>query len=913
MALPGTPRVQLLIGGVWTDATADALLGQGMTVKRGRADESAKAAPGSGTFGLKNPAGKYSPRVPTSPNYKKIGRNTQARISTAISTTPWLDVPDGVLNRATTPDTGVLDIVGDIDVRVDAALAVWGDPRGTVELAAKWNNIGNQRSWLFTIDDQGRAQFWWTADGSTSLFANSTVAVGAAPGERRAVRATLDVNNGASGRTVTFYTAPTLAGPWTQLGSAVVQAGTTSIFSGSATVEVGDASHVGYSNWGRRIFAAEVRNGLAGTVVASPNFEALAVGATAFTDGAGRAWTVTAGAVTNQDIRLAGEIPSWPVQWDMGGKLPTSTLEASGILRRLQQGTPPVLSAQRRTLRATAPSAYWPIEDQENSTQAASGLLDGTPLRVTTGRPAFGATDGPPGSDRLADFSKGGTLTGAVPPSGGATAWSIELVMKFGPSFPSGFVAALGWTTLGSTYFWELDAAPAVDGGLSIQWADATFSNLGGPYYSNVGVNDEKWHHLRIDATQSGSNISLTAYLDGVSVIIATIPTVTIGDITNVTINPARSVDAGIPSAGHLTIWPGRPSGVDTYQASLGYPGEDAVTRLRRVATEAGISMAITHGTANAMPMGPQLPGTTVALLQEAADSDMGILYEPRRVVGLAYRRRHSLYNQTPVLELDYASGGAIADLGAPTDDDQASRNDITVTRIGGSWKRLVQADGELSVQDPPAGIGEYESGPSASLADDSLITDYAGWLLHLGTWDGLRFPTVKILLHKAPGLIAAAAALEVGDRITIANPPAWLPPDLIDLIVQGIQPEVIGVRTWEMTFVCTPAGPWDVGVISDPVYGRVDTDGSQLAAAVGKADTQLPVLVTAGYPWTTDPAEFPLDIQVGGEVMTVTGITGSAADTFARTVSPGWGTASTGQTWTTSGGSASDFSVQGV
>ncbi|MGW1497590.1 carbohydrate binding domain-containing protein [Streptomyces mirabilis] len=58
---------------------------------------------------------------------------------------------------------------------------------------------------------------------------------------------------------------------------------------------------------------------------------------------------------------------------------------------------------------------------------------------------------------------------------------------------------------------------------------------------------------------------------------------------------------------------------------------------------------------------------------------------------------------------------------------------------------------------------------------------------------------------------------------------------------------------------------------------------------------------------------DFPFDIRVGGEIMRAGAITPAILDTFTRTVANGWGTADTGQTWTTSGGSAADYYTQGA
>jgi hypothetical protein len=129
---------------------------------------------------------------------------------------------------------------------------------------------------------------------------------------------------------------------------------------------------------------------------------------------------------------------------------------------------------------------------------------------------------------------------------------------------------------------------------------------------------------------------------------------------------------------------------------------------------------------------------------------------------------------------------------------------------------------------------------------------------------------------------------------------------------VQG-QAEQVGIYTWQVDLVCTPAGPWTVGALDDMARGKVDTDGSQLAAAVADSATSLPVLTTAGIPWTTDGAQMPVVVRAGGEVMSASSITSWLKDTFTRTVASGWGTPDTGAAWSNvGGGSASDYATNG-
>ncbi|NGO70003.1 hypothetical protein [Streptomyces boncukensis] len=278
--------------------------------------------------------------------------------------------------------------------------------------------------------------------------------------------------------------------------------------------------------------------------------------------------------------------------------------------------------------------------------------------------------------------------------------------------------------------------------------------------------------------------------------------------------------------------------------------------------------------------MGPQRPHTLLELLSECAEADGGILGEQREGLALLYRTRTSLYNQPPALVLDYARPGEVMPTLEPTDDDQRTRNDVTVTREGGSSARAVREDGPLSIQPLPAGVGLYDETITLNLARDEQAEPLAAWRLHLGTTDELRYPTVTLNLVRAPHLIPAVLGLEAGDKLVIRNLPDWLPPGDAELLVEGWR-EQLRPYGWTITLTCSPARPWTVGVTDDPSLGRADTDGTELDDDAGAADTELVVRTTAGPPWVTDAPEFPFDVRVGGEVVTVLGITGSRPQTM--------------------------------
>ena len=237
-------------------------------------------------------------------------------------------------NYASTPDTAALDIVGDIDIRIDMTPDDW-TPSATSALVSKWAG-GGARSYLLNLTTTGLIELAWTTDGSTSIVRDSTASVPITTG-RLSLRATLDVDNGAAGHTVTFYTGPTLDGPWTQLGAPVVTAGVTSIFSSATPVEVG--SHTGGTSslWSGYAHGARIYNGIAGTAVATPNFDIQPPGTTSFVDSAGRTWTINGtAAIVRGDNVNNGVVTITPTEFDALEEIVDGWKEVT-----LQFSTPP--------------------------------------------------------------------------------------------------------------------------------------------------------------------------------------------------------------------------------------------------------------------------------------------------------------------------------------------------------------------------------------------------------------------------------------------------------------------------------------------------------------------------------------------------------------------------------------------
>lgn len=207
-----------------------------------------------------------------------------------------LTLPGEVGAYAYMLDTTSTSVTGDVDLAAELTHQTWR-PEVVSGIVTKHTSTGNQRSYSLALTSSGELEFGWSTDGTSAnrTVVLSTVAVPFGQ-YRQAVRATLDVNNGASGRTITFYTADSIDGPWIQLGDAVTQAGTTSIFNSTARLEVGSFSAGTQFPLDAVVYRVQVRSGIGGTLVADPNFVDTLPGQTELVDSVGNLWTIAGGA-----------------------------------------------------------------------------------------------------------------------------------------------------------------------------------------------------------------------------------------------------------------------------------------------------------------------------------------------------------------------------------------------------------------------------------------------------------------------------------------------------------------------------------------------------------------------------------------------------------------------------------------
>jgi hypothetical protein len=884
-AVPLDARIEMQLPG-WTDVSSYALQRDGGTapivITRGRPDETTQNNPAQETVQIRNADGRFTPRNALGPYFGIIGKNTPTRTSVP-GTGVALRIEDDSQSWSSTPAPAMLFNLSQ-DIRIDLALSGWAP----CTLMSWWGS-GLERAWLLSLNGDGTVTFSWSNDGSLSTLQQATSTLPLPLGGALVLRVTWNHSTGQA----TYYTAPTgqIAGSsWTQLGNVTPVNANATFGTSTAVLSVGynstASADLGLAGLTGRVNDAAVLTGIGGSVLAQPAFSSQAAGATSWADGEGNTWT-TGGTATldNRSYRFHGELSALPQSWDPTGSDVWVALTASGVSRRLAQGNAPLLSPMRRweQVNASLLLACWPCEDAASATQVASGIGGGFAMPVS-GAAGFAADSGFSCSAPIAQVQEStwyGTV-GAYSDTGTTQIRLISFLPGSSTSF-GGIVAQFrlsGTARLLSLWWSPTTGALQVNGWTSTLATPWTLGSLGVTLPSSGGR-----YLISIELTSSGGNVTpelrvmdLTGTVTSDS---ATAYSGTTGTVTQVVVNPADPDPDGasgigyggisgagpLPtcSVGHITVQDTLTAITEMSGPFLAWAGETAGNRFARLCTEEGIQSRITGYPDASAAMGIQSQDTLPDLLQECETADMGFMSDSRHCLGLEYRTRRSVYNQSPAVTLNYAAS-ALGQAGRsgelqPTDDDQQIRNDIILQRgaasgaQGATYQQALDDGSPMSISPPPDGVGDYQTQVTVNLQTDGMLYDATGWALRIGTVDEQRIPELPLNLARTElaSLSSQILGAEIGSAVELTSTPAWLPAGPVSQIVLGVS-ESLGGYWYLISWQTVPSSPYTVAVAAS---ARCDTEGSELTNPVGSSDTTFEVSTTAtsGICWTASSA----------------------------------------------------------
>ncbi|GAA0348736.1 hypothetical protein PV735_31565 [Streptomyces turgidiscabies] len=909
-SLPPPVWAELFYSGVWNTITDDVrVTTSAITTTRGlSAESSSDAEPTTTECALDNRDHAYSPRNTNSPLRGKIGRNTPFRWGYTVGSV-WAEMPGINGNEITTPTNAAYNVT-DLDVRIELSLEDWTLQQG---LAARYNASGNNRSWGIYLAGTGQVALVWSPTGTaTTITEFSTVPIAAHNGQRLALRVTLDVDNGAGGYEVRFYTGRTVDDDeWNLLGAPVTGAATTAVFAASSGIEIGDFLGLVLAGMTGKVFALKLLSGILGAAVLTMSTSTGTAGASSFTSN-GVVWTMAGGAtLTNKHVRMAGEVPAWPPTRDLSGNDTYTQITPTGITRRMDAGNKPVDSSLLRYLKSRDPIECWPLTDGVQTGVSGVSLTGGKPMAY---RPTLGSDlpDWQGGSlakwiepTILFKAETTGGIRGQVPASvSAASAWSVDLFLSGG-----------GQGAAGTFEINDRGAATDADNRIRIQLAFDAVANEITVFRASLGetssssallttistagiFNDAQPHHVRVALDPGATDTGWEIFTDGVSRATGTIAGIVVKAVNDVTFNWSLISGGGITTAdqtiGYVTYWDATgPTAAQIYDAYTGFQGERAGTRIERLATESGYTATTAGELAYQQRMGVQDRKKLLELLNEASLTNFGYLLDRRDALEVIHRSHSTLWNQPPALTLDF-SAGLISAPFKPDDGDKLTENDVSISRAGGAVPaRAVLESGELSVQDFPSGVGRYDNAYTYSLYTDDQAANVASMRLSLGTYNGVRYTRITLDLANTRvfQLIDAILRLDVGDKLRLTELPEDYGPDDVDVLINGYTEEA-GPDSWKITFNCVPADPWTAFVAGSDRYSRADTAGSTLnSPATSGAATMSVATAAGGTVWvdsTGYAAEFPFDVRVGGaggEVVRVTAASGTTSpQTFTVT-----------------------------
>lgn len=885
---------------VWEDITDFVNEDDKIRITRGFQGSSGRSDFSRAYFSLNNTDGRFSLRNPDGAYHGAIQRNSETRISKAYGTKSLqlqgavqVEGTDKIGDCFRAPLTYKLAVTSDLDVRIDMDLESWHSEQSIVGMGLDSN--APEHGWAVYIDHGGLVHFTWVDSSLVVHDLKSTIAVPNVT--RQSLKAVLDANDGAGGHTVTFSTATTFGGAYTQLGDVVTGTGTTNIFYAGGSLSIGQSGRRSPRGPHGSVYNFELRDVLAGTTVADLDFTTMTNGAHTHTDAAGNLWiTVNYAVVSNRRYRFHGEIAEWPLAWDPTGTWVYAEITAAGVQKRLERGSATGSAMYRHHTKAIIEDpgfdfqrgvalAYWPMEDGEDSFQVSSGLA-GRPHMEVYGTPEFAEfTDFKESSAilRLNGSKLGGRIVGTD-----TTYVEARFIMAAEtPLTGANFLTLWGTGSMAEFRLYYNGTN---------EWRYALYSEsgveTGTPIVTSAAISMttvNELMHVRVILNQVGADISITVDArntagEDLGGAVGLETGLTFGRIYRAQVNDSDTASNVDVRMGHLAIYGAE---FPDWQVPINaHHYELAADRIERICKEEDIEFRIIGDAVGGAFMGYQDADSPQAIMSTSAHSDVGYLTDPLDAFGIEYRTSRSLFNQAARVTLSYTGFELSGEL-RPVDDDSYLTNDFTAQRGEAGSARFRLTEGDLSVNPPPAGVGEYADNQSFSLAHEGQCVDLASWFVHQGTLDEERYPRIEVALENVrlssdTALTESILLVNIGQRVDITDTPDFLP-------ANDIRQIVIGYEEWFDNFQhnlkmnTIPERVFESAQY-DTTY-RFDTAGSSLYQDISAAATSIKVSTDLGPVWSTDDEDF--HIWVDGEKMLCTAISNDAtndtADSFNR------------------------------
>lgn len=893
MAFPATAlpvRSRLFINGQWIDFSNSTLIRKPIEIWRGTAPEGVRPDPSTCGLSLRNQSGDLSPRKPTGQYYELFGDNTPIQVV--------LDEASDDFNRTSSNGWGT-----------SSSGHTWATSGG---VAGNYAVSGGNATIAISAVNSARITALNVSLADCDVVATykpGVVATGAAIQMATMLRYQDDNN---------LYQVVLLFNTDSTVTAAIVKrvGGTNTTLAATGVL----GYYTSTSQWRMRakvcgqVFTVRAWDAVTGTEPSTFDTWGTDTADDAITT-AGKIGcrmllqtgntntlnlTVTTSSLEVVHHRFNGEVPVWPVDWDLSGSDVWTPISAAGLLRRVNKSQEP-LSPLRRLLQGTTqtfggavdsvsagslrrPVGYWPLEDPTGTSVASSAVPGGQPMTIT-GTVSWAAIDDIDGSSPLPDMmDSAAVLTGIVPAQIAATgAWTVGAILT--PPTLASTWTPLAWKVDGNSTYDRFELRVTTGGNYEVYGFAGTSSTL----LITTSIRDlaSRPTAVLVQAAAFNSDVDYRLVTSGDGYVNEyTSTTTAVGAVagypTQVTVTSVAAGGSNTAGLGHVQVWDGWFSLLADsliIQALQAHDGDQGHLRLARLFDQAGIPFIYIGDTSD--QVGKQAISTLPDLVDDVLVVDKGVMFEARDENAIIYVTRRARYNLPTTLALTYGTSGHLAPGFKPVPDDRDVVNDLTIQRDGGASGRYELTTGRRSVNAPPTGAGRYPRKKTLPLYDDTQPYQHAAWEVITAAWDEPRYPSVNVNMARsardAATVYEQAKRLDVGGRLTVASAPAWLPPDTIDLHALGLTEVIgggskIGAYHWAIGAQAVPAGPYMIGTLDTSTRDKLASAGCELMIDRNSTDTTFTVHTTVAPKWKTG-AGLSIPMLISGEKITATTI----------------------------------------
>lgn len=310
------------------------------------------------------------------------------------------------------------------------------------------------------------------------------------------------------------------------------------------------------------------------------------------------------------------------------------------------------------------------------------------------------------------------------------------------------------------------------------------------------------------------------------------------------------------------------------YRQTKGSAGETAYTRFDRLTEDQGVGSLFHFNGVGGVTMGRQYVDSFEDQLEELQTTAVGYIVESRTGPSLEFEGGSYMadyYDSDHTISIDRAE--LVGDI-SPIEDDKATANIVTVQNLNAGTALVTKPTGAMSI----AEIGPFKSKVDTNSQYEARAVAAGQARLARGTNEAPRFESITVSAAGNRARYAEYLAVDTGWRLLLGGLAQDGYYDTLPLRVVAIE-ETLTQFDHLFTFIGVPANLDHWWALDGTAQNRTDmadcTTSALVLAGVSPIDVETPTCR-----WSTAGGDYPSDVMIAGERITVTAVSNVDANT---------------------------------